>query len=127
MYWLILTFSSFSVCVQAILKSQKKLKTQNLNTILKIKIEFLLFSLEYLWLALKRFSSDIENKLNKLFYMGYVEFERWEILCWFGVEKITKSVWAGLLNNGHLGLMMVIARLLILFAVTELLLLKNTF
>ena len=41
--------------------------------------------------------------------------------------KITKSVWAGLLNNGHLGLMMVIARLLILFAVTELLLLKNTF
>ena len=69
--------------------------------------------------GVKRFSSDIENKLNKLFYMGYVEFERWEILCWFGVEKITKSVWAGLLNNGHLGLMMVIARLLILFAVTN--------
>lgn len=47
----------------------------------------------------KRFSSDIENKLNKLFYMGYVEFERWEILCWFGVEKITKSVWASIFEE----------------------------
>ncbi|MFA2496530.1 MULTISPECIES: hypothetical protein [Enterobacteriaceae] len=49
--------------------------------------------------GVKSFSSDIENKLNKLFYMGYVEFERWEILCWFGVEKITKSVWAGLFEQ----------------------------
>ena len=65
----------------------KKLKTQNLNTILKIKIEFLLFSGVFM-AGVKRFSSDIENKLNKLFYMGYVEFERWEILCWFGVEKL---------------------------------------
>ena len=67
--------------------TKKKLKTQNLNTILKIKIEFLLFSGVFM-AGVKRFSSDIENKLNKLFYMGYVEFERWEILCWFGVEKL---------------------------------------
>ena len=75
--------------------------------------------------GVKRFSSDIENKLNKLFYMGYVEFERWEILCWFGVEKLPNLFGQAFLNNGHLGLMMVIARLLILFAVTELLLLKK--
>ena len=66
--------------------------------------------------GVKRFSSDIENKLNKLFYMGYVEFERWEILCWFGVEKLPNLFGQAFLNNGHLGLMMVIARLLILFA-----------
>ena len=63
--------------------------------------------------GVKRFSSDIENKLNKLFYMGYV--------------KLPNLFGQAFLNNGHLGLMMVIARLLILFAVTELLLLKNTF
>lgn len=46
--------------------------------------------------GLKRFSADVENKLNKLFYMGYVEIERWEMLSWFGGEKITKTVWASL-------------------------------
>jgi len=49
--------------------------------------------------GLKQYSYHVENKLNKLFYMGYVEFERWELLCWFGTEKITKSVWAGIFEK----------------------------
>ena len=49
--------------------------------------------------CLKRFSTDVENKLNKSFYMGYVEIERWELLSWFGGEKITKTVWASLFET----------------------------
>ncbi|HCR3457427.1 hypothetical protein ACFYLL_17920 [Proteus mirabilis] len=43
--------------------------------------------------AVKRFQSDIENKLNQLYYMGYVTIERWELLSWFGVERISRTVW----------------------------------
>ncbi|MBN3062823.1 hypothetical protein H5A21_01665 [Pectobacterium aquaticum] len=43
--------------------------------------------------VVRRFASDLENKLNRLFYMNYVTIERWELLCWFGADRITKSVW----------------------------------
>jgi len=49
--------------------------------------------------SLKKYSYHVENKLNKLFCMGYVEFERWELLCWFGTEKITKSVWVSIFEK----------------------------
>ena len=38
--------------------------------------------------GVKRFSSDIENKLNKLFYMGYVEFERWKFYAGLALKKL---------------------------------------
>ncbi|HBU6124556.1 hypothetical protein [Citrobacter europaeus] len=47
---------------------------------------------------LKRFSSDLENKLNQLYYMNFVMLERWEILCWFGSERISKSNWADIVE-----------------------------
>ena len=43
--------------------------------------------------AVKRFQSDIENKLNHLYYLGYVTIERWEMLSWFGSERISRSAW----------------------------------
>lgn len=44
-------------------------------------------------MAIKKFDSCIENKLNELYYTGTVVFHRWELQSWFGVERITKNVW----------------------------------
>ncbi|MBG2877506.1 hypothetical protein I4902_17410 [Proteus alimentorum] len=49
--------------------------------------------------AAKRFQSDIENKLNQLYYMGYVTIERWELLSWFGVERISRTVWSDIVEK----------------------------
>lgn len=49
--------------------------------------------------GLKRFSINVENKLNELYYKNYVTIERWELLAWFGVEKITKTVWNAMLSD----------------------------
>ncbi|WP_165708296.1 hypothetical protein [Pectobacterium polaris] len=48
--------------------------------------------------VLKRFASDLENKLNQLYYVGHVSIERWELLCWFGTERIPKSTWSDILE-----------------------------
>ncbi|MDC9581800.1 hypothetical protein PSI15_09505 [Xenorhabdus sp. PR6a] len=48
--------------------------------------------------VLKRFNSDLENKLNQLWYHGFVTFERWELLCWFEKDRITKAVWADIVE-----------------------------
>lgn len=49
--------------------------------------------------VVKRFSTDMENKLNQLFYVNYVVLERWELLCWFGAERISKNIWADIVEK----------------------------
>ena len=35
----------------------------------------------------------LDNKLNQLWYQGHTVFERWELLSWYGRDRITNVVW----------------------------------
>ncbi|MEE9303640.1 MAG: hypothetical protein V3U84_07615 [Thiotrichaceae bacterium] len=35
----------------------------------------------------------LENKLNQLWHQGYVVLHRWELLSWYGKDRITSAVW----------------------------------
>lgn len=43
--------------------------------------------------VIKRYKIPIETRLNQLWYQGYTVFERWELLAWFGKERLTNVVW----------------------------------
>jgi len=35
----------------------------------------------------------LDNKLNQLWHQGYVVLHRWELLSWYGKDRITSVVW----------------------------------
>lgn len=41
----------------------------------------------------RMYEVSLNNKLNELWYQGATTFERWELLSWFGKERITNAVW----------------------------------
>ncbi len=41
----------------------------------------------------KRYRIALETKLDQLDHQGYTIFERWELLAWFGKERLTNVVW----------------------------------
>ncbi len=41
----------------------------------------------------KRYQIALETKLDQLWHQGFTIFERWELLAWFGKERLTNVVW----------------------------------
>jgi hypothetical protein len=41
----------------------------------------------------REYKSNLDNKLNQLWYQGHAVFERWELLSWYGKDRITNVVW----------------------------------
>lgn len=41
----------------------------------------------------KEYKALLSNKINQLWYQGYVTFERWELLSWYDRDRITNVVW----------------------------------
>ena len=49
--------------------------------------------------ASREYKALLLNKLNQLWFQGYVTFERWELLSWYGKDRITAVVWRDLEEN----------------------------
>lgn len=50
-------------------------------------------------IAMRESKTLLSNKLSQLWYQGCVAFERWELLSWYGKDRITAVVWRDIEEN----------------------------
>lgn len=50
-------------------------------------------------IATRDYKALLANKMNQLWFQGHVTFERWELLSWYGKDRITAVVWRDIKEN----------------------------